>query len=127
MERTRVRGRFARESEGEHAANASAPFDGHERRRRSSKKRVPLDASRLKYCRKLVSHKVAEAMPAIVDRFANEALKGSIDHARALAKLGAFETDEGTPAKPARGGKSFAGRLLDELKKPKARREPFAL
>ena len=100
MERMRVAGRFVRqEAEG---------AEGETKRVR---------APRPKFCRTFTRNRLAEALPEITERFVEEAKKGSIQHAKVLMRLGGLEgKDMPKPAK--RRGKSFAGRLLEELTGP---------
>jgi hypothetical protein len=105
MERMRVAGRFVRqEAEGAEGEGGIA-------------KRVRNAAPRPKFCRTFTRHRLAEALPEIAERFVEEAKKGSIQHAKVLMRLGGLEgRDMPKPAK--RRGKSFAGRLLEELRGP---------
>ena len=80
------------------------------------RKRPSLTASRLRYCRKLVSHKVAEAMPAIVDALVDEVIKGSVKHTREFLKLASAEQKNVVAEAPRRRGKGFAQRLLEEMR-----------
>jgi hypothetical protein len=57
---------------------------------------------------------VAEALPAIVDRFVEEAKKGSIAHAKLLTNLGGLDKGEVTGPKKRRG-KSMVGLLMERL------------
>ena len=69
---------------------------------------------------------MTEAMPDIVDRFVQEAKKGSIPHVKALTALGGMDaglgredagvTSEGRPRQ------SLAGYLLKELKRQQRER-----
>lgn len=81
-----------------------------------SRKRPSLTASRLRFCRKLVSHKVAEAMPAIVDALVDEVIKGSVKHTREFLRLASAEQKNAVAEAPRRRGKGFAQRLLEELR-----------
>ena len=102
MERMRVAGRFVRQ-EAEGAEGET--------------KRVRVAAPRPKFCRTFTRKRLAEALPEITERFVEEAKKGSIQHAKVLMRLGGLEgRDMPRPAK--RRGKSFAGRLLEELTGP---------
>jgi hypothetical protein len=82
-------------------------------------KKVKLEAYRLKFCRLLVDHKVAEAMPHIADKFASEAIKGSIEYARALAQMATVEDVDGPPARGGKRPKTLSEILLEEFEKPK--------
>jgi hypothetical protein len=57
---------------------------------------------------------VAEALPEIVERFVEEAKKGSIAHAKMLANLGGLDKGE-MPVESKRRGKSEVGKLLEKM------------
>ena len=100
MERKRVAGRFVAEEAEDGVV-----------------KRVKVAPPRPKFCRTFTRRRLAEALPEITERFVEEAKKGSIQHAKVLMRLSGLETrDVPLPAK--RRGKSFAGRLLEELRGP---------
>jgi hypothetical protein len=80
------------------------------------RKRPSLKVSRLRYCRKLVSHKVAEAMPDIVDALVKNVKEGSVQHTREFLKLASTEQKNIVAEAPKRRGKGFAQRLLEELR-----------
>jgi hypothetical protein len=80
------------------------------------RKTPSLKVSRLRYCRKLVSHKVAEAMPDIVDELVKNVKKGSVEHTREFLKLASTEQKNVIAEAPKRRGKGFAQRLLEELR-----------
>jgi hypothetical protein len=63
---------------------------------------------------------VAESMPTIVDAFVDEAKKGSVSHLNLLSKLAGFD-QKAVPAPSKRRGKSFAYRLLDNMKEHEAK------
>jgi hypothetical protein len=65
-------------------------------------------------CRTFTRARVAEALPAIVDRFVEEAKKGSIAHAKLLTNLGGLDKGEVTGPKKRRG-KSMVGLLMERL------------
>jgi hypothetical protein len=72
-------------------------------------------APRPKYCRTFTRKRVAEVLPEIVERFSEEAKKGSIQHAKVLMKLGGLDQRD-APRKPAkRRGKSLIGLLREDL------------
>ncbi len=102
MERKRVAGRFVREGVEE---------DGCVRLEEGKR---AVGAPRPKQCRTFTRARVAEALPEIVERFVEEAKKGSIAHAKMLAVLGGLDKGE-TPTKPRRRGRSRVGLLLDRL------------
>jgi hypothetical protein len=102
MERKRVAGRFVREG-----------LDGDGRAGQGENKGVG-GAPRPKHCRTFTRAKVAEALPEIVDRFVEEAKKGSIAHAKMLTTLGGLDKIE-APAEKKRRGKSAVGKLIEKL------------
>jgi hypothetical protein len=109
MDRKRVAGRFVREETVEEEPGGAAETP------------VRTSAPRPKYCRTYTRKRVAEALPEIVERFIAEAKRGSVPHAKALANLGGLDKGDVVPKVKKRRGKSLAGILLDELKKPPAR------
>ena len=102
MERERVAGRFVRQGlngdggakQGENKGAGGAP--------------------RPKQCRTFTRAKVAEALPEIVDRFVEEAKKGSIAHAKMLTTLGGLDKNE-TPVEKKRRGKSAVAKLIEKI------------
>jgi hypothetical protein len=102
MERKRVAGRFIREG-----------LDGDGGAQPIEKKGLG-GAPRPKHCRTFTRAKVAEALPEIVDRFVEEAKKGSIAHAKMLTTLGGLDKNE-TPEVKKRRGKSAVGKLIDKM------------
>jgi len=102
MDRKRVAGRFVREG-----------LDGDDRAQPGENKGVG-GAPRPKHCRTFTREKVAEALPEIVERFVEEAKKGSIAHAKMLTTLGGLDKVE-TPAEQKRRGKSTVGKLLERM------------
>jgi hypothetical protein len=102
MERKRVAGRFVRES-----------LDGDGGAQAAGNKSVG-GAPRPKHCRTFTRAKVAEALPEIVERFVEEAKKGSIAHAKMLTTLGGLDKSE-TPEVKKRRGKSTVGKLLEKM------------
>jgi hypothetical protein len=102
MERKRVAGRFVREG-----------LDGNSEAQRTENKGVG-GAPRPKHCRTFTRAKVAEALPAIVERFVEEAKKGSIAHAKMLTTLGGLDKGD-APAAKKRRGKSAVGKLLEKM------------
>jgi hypothetical protein len=104
MERKRVAGRFVREG-----------LDGTEGK-------VAVGAPRPKYCRTFTRARVAEALPEIVDRFTEEAKKGSIAHVKVLMKIGGLDTGEVVPKGTKRKGPSLIGLVKQSLAEDKAER-----
>ena len=102
MERKRVAGRFVRESlDGDGGVQAG-------------ENKGAGGAPRPKHCRTFTRAKVAEALPEIVDRFVEEAKKGSIAHAKMLTTLGGLDKNE-TPEVKKRRGKSAVAKLIDKM------------
>jgi hypothetical protein len=102
MERKRVAGRFIREG-----------LDGDGGAQPIEKKGLG-GAPRPKHCRTFTRAKVAEALPEIVDRFVEEAKKGSIAHAKMLTTLGGLDKNE-TPEVKKRRGKSAVAKLIEKM------------
>jgi hypothetical protein len=100
MERKRVAGRFVRESQDGEAQPAET--------------KGASGAPGPKHCRTFTRAKVAEALPEIVKRFVEEAIKGSIAHAKMLATLSGLDKGE-APQVKRRRGKSTVGRLLERM------------
>jgi hypothetical protein len=102
MERRRVGGRFVRED-----------LDGDGGIRPEEKKDGP---PKPKQCKTFTRARVAEALPEIVNKFVEEAKKGSIAHTKLLTTLGGLDQQEGTTVKRRRG-KSVVGKLLESMMK----------
>ena len=100
MERKRVAGRFVREGLDGEVLPAERKGVG--------------SAPGPKQCRTFTRAKVAEALPEIVERFVEEAKKGSIAHTKMLTSLGGLDKGE-TPVVKKRRGKSTVGRLLERM------------
>ncbi len=102
MERKRVAGRFVREGlDGDGAVG-------------SGEQKALSGAPRPKHCRTFTRAKVAEALPEIVERFVEEAKKGSIAHAKMLTTLGGLDKNETIEVKRRRG-KSAVGKLIEKM------------
>jgi hypothetical protein len=102
MERKRVAGRFVRQGlDGDGGARAEG-------------KKAAVGAPRPMLCRTFTRARVAEALPEIVERFVEEAKKGSIAHAKMLTNLGGLDKGE-APQEKKRRGKSVVGLLLEDL------------
>jgi hypothetical protein len=99
MEKKRVAGRFVRENE-----------DGPVVKR-------AVGAPRPKYCRTFTRKRVAEVLPEIVERFSEEAKKGSIQHAKVLMKLGGLDQRDAPPKPRKQRGKSLIGLLMEDLER----------
>jgi hypothetical protein len=102
MERKRVAGRFVRQN-----------LDGDGAAGQGEIKGVG-GAPRPKHCRTFTRAKVAEALPEIVERFVEEAKKGSIAHAKMLTTLGGLDKTE-LPEVKKRRGKSAVGKLIEKM------------
>jgi hypothetical protein len=76
------------------------------------------DAPRPRYCRTYARNRVAEALPEIVETFVQQAKKGSVPHARALAGWGGLDKGEVPPRIVRRRGKSLGQQLLEEMGEP---------
>jgi hypothetical protein len=100
MERMRKAGRFVRE-------------DGMEEKVKAKKR----SAVGPRFCRTFTRKRVAEALPEIVEAFADEAKKGSVAHMKMLANLGGLDKGD-LPAAKKRRGKSVVRRLLEMTKDP---------
>ena len=102
MERKRVAGRFVRESvDGDGGAQTVGRKDRG-------------GAPRPRHCRTFTRAKVAEALPEIVERFVEEAKKGSIAHTKMLTALGGLDKGEARAVKKRRG-KSAVGKLIEKI------------
>ena len=72
------------------------------------------------YCRTYTRKRVAEALPGIVRKFTEEAMKGSVPHAKALMTISGLDKGDIIPKSTKRRGKSLAEMLMSELEgKPK--------
>ena len=111
MERKRVAGRFVRE-DAENEADAEAGVATE----KVEAKKAAVGAPRPRYCRTFARARVAEALPEIVKKFAEEARKGSIPHMKMLAKIGGLDSGDVVPKATRRRGKSVARLLLENLR-----------
>jgi len=112
MVRKRVAGRFVRET----ADGAEVEVAATDGAAGQVERTVLTAAPRAKHCRTYTKKRVAEALPAIAERFVEEAKKGSIQHAKVLIRLSGLDGKD-VPRQAKRRGKSLAGRLLEELRK----------
>ena len=109
MLRERNTGRFCRETvagEGMHEVKLRRTGHGTE----------------VKLCRTLARTRVTAALPEILDRFVEEAKKGSIPHTKALTAMSGLDGGTGGKEDPAgaqdgRPRQSLAGLLMKELKR----------
>lgn len=102
--RKRVAGRFVREDV---APTTMEPLTEAKKRKRSLQPR---------HCQTYTRKRVAEALPEIVERFVEEAKKGSIPHAKILTVLSGLDKG-GVTGSPERRRESLAAVLMKELKK----------
>jgi hypothetical protein len=109
VERKRVAGRFVREG-----LDGDRGVQGAERQDAEAKEAGAKAAPRPKFCRTFTRARVAEALPEILERFVEEAKKGSIAHAKMLANLGGLDKGE-MPEATKRRGKSAVRKLLDKM------------
>jgi hypothetical protein len=113
VERKRVAGRFVRQGldgdSGVQGAGKKDAVDGG-----AGANGTAVKGPRPKFCRTFTRARVAEALPEIVERFVEEAKKGSIAHAKMLANLGGLDKGE-MPAESKRRGKSVVGQLLEKM------------
>jgi hypothetical protein len=107
MERKRVKGRFVREG---------LDGDGGAKRKAEGSVAGKVAAPRPKYCRTFTRARIAEALPQIVEKFTEEAAKGSIAHTKVLMKIGGLDTGDVAPKTAGRRGKSVVRLLLENLK-----------
>ncbi|WP_263373635.1 hypothetical protein [Granulicella aggregans] len=71
-------------------------------------------------CRNYTREAVAKSLPDILETFVDQAKSGSVPHFNHLAKFGGFDLRP-MPAPAKRKGKSFAQRLLDNMKEHEAK------
>jgi hypothetical protein len=83
-------------------------------------KRVAVGAVRPRACRTFARKQVAAVLPRIVEKFAQEAMQGSVAHAKALMTLGGLDRGEVEPEVKRRRGKSLARLLMERLEKSSA-------
>jgi len=107
VERKRVAGRFVRQGlDGDGGVQGAGNKDAGVG--------AAAQAPRPKFCRTFTRARVAEALPEIVERFVEEAKKGSIAHTKMLANLGGLDKGE-MPEATKRRGKSVVGKLLEKM------------
>lgn len=114
MLRERRTGRYCREilaGEGMHAVKVKRSGSGSE----------------VKFCRTVARTRVTEAMPEIVDRFVQEAKKGSIPHVKALTAMGgmdaALSREDRILLSTGRPRQSLAVYLMKEWKRQERERQ----
>jgi hypothetical protein len=108
VERKRVGGRFVREGlDGDGGVQGAGNED-------AGGKSTAAKGPRPKFCRTFTRARVARALPEIVERFVEEAKKGSIAHTKMLANLGGLDKGE-MPEATKRRGKSVVERLLEKM------------
>jgi hypothetical protein len=100
MEQKRVAGQYVREGlDGDGGA---------------AKEKMALGTLKPKNCRTYTRTKVEEALPDIVERFVEEAKKGSVPHTKILTNLSGLDK-AGSPQAKRRRGPSVVRQLLDSL------------
>ena len=114
MGRKRVAGRFVQEDAKSDADNGAV--SRADNKTRVEAKKAAVGAPRPRYCRTFTRARVAEALPEIVERFAEEAKKGSIAHVKVLMKIGGLDTGDVVPKATKRRGKSVIQALLENLR-----------
>lgn len=72
-------------------------------------------------CRDFIRRETANAMPAIVSTFVEEARMGSVAHFNALARVGGFDQRSAQNEAPKPKRRSLARQLLDEVERYEAR------
>jgi hypothetical protein len=106
MKRSRVAGRFVgQDLDGESVAG-----------QKQEESKGLGGAPKPRHCRTYTRARIAEALPEIVERFVEEAKKGSIAHAKMLASLGGLDRHEVLVEKKRRG-KSAVGKLIEKMMK----------
>lgn len=116
MGRKRVAGRFVREDAENEAGIATGVGTTKVEATKGEAKKAAVGAPRPRYCRTFARARVAEALPEIVQKFAEEARKGSIPHMKMLAKIGGLDSGEVVPKATRRRGKSVVRLLLENLR-----------
>lgn len=113
MLRERKTGRYCRETvtgEGMHEVKVRRSGRGEE----------------VKFCRTVARTRVTQAIPEIVDRFVEEAKKGSIAHVKALTAMagldGALSREDSNLTSEGKPRQSLAGYLMKELKRQQEQR-----
>ena len=74
-------------------------------------------APRPDLCRRFARKELARGLPGILQRFIDEAQKGSIPHAKALMSLAGLEKEEAVPAAHRKRPKGLSEMLLRELRR----------
>ena len=78
-------------------------------------------APRPDLCRRFARKELAQGLPGILQRFIDEAQKGSIPHAKALMSLAGLDKEEVVPAAQRKKPKGLSEMLLRELRRRPAR------
>lgn len=73
-------------------------------------------ALRPELCRRYAQKELARGLPGILQRFIDEAQKGSIPHAKALMSLAGLEKDHAVQVTQTKRPKSLSEMLLRELR-----------
>jgi hypothetical protein len=116
MRKRRENGRFV-PGPGVGAEKVSVDVERSGRAVKRAAKELPVPP-RPKYCRTFTRNRVAEALPEIVEKFVQQAKRGSVPHARALAALGGLDKGDVVPAVVRRRGKSLGRLLMEEFGDP---------
>lgn len=74
-------------------------------------------APRPDLCRRFARKELAQGLPGILERFIDEAQKGSIPHAKALMSLAGLDREETVPAAHRKKPKGLSEMLLRELRR----------
>ncbi len=74
-------------------------------------------APRPDLCRRYARKELARGLPGILQRFIDEAQKGSIPHAKALMSLAGLDKEEAVPAAHRKRPKGLSEMLLRELRR----------
>ena len=74
-------------------------------------------APRPDLCRRYARKELARGLPGILQRFIDEAQKGSIPHAKALMSLAGLDKEEAVPAAHRKKPKGLSEMLLRELRR----------
>jgi hypothetical protein len=111
MKRGRAAGRLPKKVKEDHEVVGGAEV--RERAEVKERTKAPRPAS----CRRFTRARVAEALPEIVERFALEAKRGSIAHAKVLMRMGGLDAKEEAPKGGRRRGRTLAGVMLEQLRR----------
>lgn len=116
MRKRQENGRFVR-GPGVGAEKVSVDVERKGEAEKKAAQELP-EAPRPRYCRTFTRRRVAEALPEIVEKFVQQAKRGSVPHARALAALGGLDKGDVVPKVVRRRGKSLGQQLMEEFGDP---------